>query len=69
MSLPSPPSQYSAADQQRLRGVLEQRDSQNRKKQTDLVIAPDEHLIMTDTVTGGQVSITVASGALVVTPL
>lgn len=63
------PAQYARDEEQQLRNELERRDDMNLKK--DQHIAPQKGVAIRlyDTVTGEQVEVTVASGALVVTPL
>jgi hypothetical protein len=46
MSLPRAPGAYSKDDQDRFRKTLDQRDTQNRKKQQDVEVAGSEKLIL-----------------------
>lgn len=46
MSLPRAPGAYSKEDQDRFRKTLDQRDTQNRKKQQDVEVAGTERLIL-----------------------
>jgi hypothetical protein len=46
MSLPRAPGAYSKDDQDRFRKTLDQRDTENRKKQQDVEVAGTERLIL-----------------------
>ena len=46
MSLPRAPGAYSKHDQDRFRKTLDQRDTENRKKQQDVEVAGTERLIL-----------------------
>jgi hypothetical protein len=46
MSLPRAPGAYSTDDQDRFRKTLDQRDTENRKKQQDVEVAGTERLIL-----------------------
>ena len=61
MNLPKPPAAYDANDQAQLRRALESADRGNLK--TGIVF---DKILMRDTATGGVVTVTVASGVLVV---
>jgi hypothetical protein len=52
-----------------MRSMLEQADAQNIKRGQNIELAGGAILIMTDTITGTRVKVTVASGAVVVTAL
>lgn len=64
MNLSRPPAQYDLDDQASLRRLLEAADAANIKKNT-----VQGKIIMRDTADGSLWSVTVASGALVVTAL
>jgi len=68
MSFPRPTPTYDAQDQAKVRELTLTWLQKARQKGQDLEIAGNERLIMTDTVTHQRVSLTVASGALVVSP-
>ena len=63
------PSGYDQRDQQDLREALDERDELALKKDRHVELRNGVAIRLFDTVTGGQVELTVASGALVVTPL
>ncbi len=67
MKLPRPRPTYDAHDEAQARTLIEQADAQNVKRGQDVEIAGGAVLILTDTVTGGRVRVTVASGVVVVT--
>lgn len=69
MRLPRPRPTYDAHDEAQARSLIEQADAQNVKRGQDVEIAGGAVLILTDTVTGGRVRVSVASGAVVVTLL
>ena len=60
--LPSPGPQYSQENESQARALLERRDAQTMK-----VGEAFTNLMMVDTVTGARVTLTVASGVLVIT--
>lgn len=60
--LPSPGPQYNQENESQVRALLERRDSQTMK-----VGEAFTKLMMVDTVTGARVTLTVASGVLVIT--
>jgi hypothetical protein len=62
MQLPKAPGQYALGDQADVRGILEREDKRNLKAGTVF-----DKILVRDTVTGAVVTVTVASGALVVT--
>lgn len=62
MQLPKAPGQYTLGDQADMRGILEREDKKNLK--AGMV---SDKLLFRDTVTGAVVTVTVASGALVIT--
>jgi hypothetical protein len=62
MNLPIAPPGYDIKDQAQLRGTLEREDKRNLKAGTVF-----DKILMRDTVTGAVVTVTVASGALVIT--
>jgi hypothetical protein len=62
MNLPIAPPQYDPKDQAQLRGTVEREDKRNLKAGTVF-----DAILMRDTVTGVIKTVTVASGALVVT--
>jgi hypothetical protein len=62
MQLPVAPPQYSPQDQAQLRGTLEREDKRNLKAGNVF-----DKILMRDTVTGAVVTLTVASGVLVIT--
>lgn len=62
LNLPTAPSQYDVNNEAQTRTKIEQADAFNIKKS-----AIQEKFFMRDTVTGTVVTITVASGSLVVT--
>lgn len=61
MNLPAAPAAYDQGDQDRVRGSLNGEDKKNVKK-GDVF----DKILMRDTVTGAVVTLTVASGALVI---
>ena len=67
--LPSAPLEYNARDQANVRKALQEADQQNIKTRRDLYLVQGERLILKDTVTGSNYTVTIASGALVVTAL
>jgi len=69
MKLPRPRPTYDVHDEAQARTMIEQADARNVKRGQDVEIAGGAVLILTDTVTGGRVRVSVASGAVVVTPL
>jgi hypothetical protein len=68
MKLPRPRAVYDPQDEAQARAAIEQADAQNVKRGQDVELAGGAVLILTDTVTGVRVKVTVASGAVVVTP-
>ena len=62
MNLPIATPQYDARDQAQMRGALDREDKRTLKVGTVF-----DKILMRDTVTGAVVTVTVASGALVVT--
>lgn len=62
MQLPKAPTQYDLSDQAQLRGILEREDKRNLKAGTVF-----DKLLLRDSVTGVVRTVTVASGALVIT--
>jgi hypothetical protein len=69
MSLPNPPDKYDRAEQMKVRAQIDRLDKQNRKRGQDVEIAGGERLILPDTVTGDRYSLTIASGAIVLSLL
>lgn len=69
MKLAPAPAQYDPRQQNAAQQTIERADGQNYKRGQDVELQPDQRLILVDTVTGDRCQITVASGALVVTPL
>jgi hypothetical protein len=64
MSLPRAPGAYSKDDQDRFRKTLDQRDTENRKKQQDVEVAGTERLILSSP-NGSRFNIVVSNaGAL-----
>jgi hypothetical protein len=62
MNLPQPPTIYDIADQSRTRKAIEMEDKRNLKVGTVF-----DKILVRDTDTGEVVTVTVASGVLVVT--
>lgn len=62
MQLPQAPPQYDAQEQAQMRGTLEREDKRNLKAGTVF-----DKILMRDTATGAVVTLTVASGSLVIT--
>lgn len=62
MQLPKAPGQYDGNEQAQLRGIIEREDKRNLK--AGYVF---NQILMRDTVTGTVVTLTVASGSLVIT--
>lgn len=62
MNLPQAPDLYDRTDQDQTRGTLNREDARNLKVGTVF-----DKILMRDTVTGAAVTLTVASGALVIT--
>lgn len=62
MQLPTAPNAYDMTDQAQMRGALEREDKRNLK--AGYVF---NQILMRDTVTGAVVTVTVASGSLVIT--
>ncbi len=67
MKLPRPRPTYDPHDEAQARTLLEQADAQSFKRGQNVEIAGGASLILTDTVTGGRVKVSVASGVVVVT--
>ena len=63
------PGEYDRRDQQEFRNELERRDGVNLKADRHVQLRKGVAIRVYDTVTGEPYEITVASGALVVTPL
>jgi hypothetical protein len=74
LKLPVAPGGYDKGDQAQMRGAIERADQQNRKRQEDLVLGPDQRLVFYDehgaerhftgTVLGGLVRSDIASQGL-----
>jgi len=62
MNLPKPPAQYDLTDQSQMRRTLESEDKRNIKAGSVF-----DRILLRDTVTGVVVTLSVASGAVVVT--
>lgn len=70
MRLPDAPEKYDHRDAQELRREIESElNNRVHRKGAHVVLSKGEAIRMYDTVTGGQVELTVASGVLVVTAL
>lgn len=67
MKLPRPRPVYDPQDEAQVRAAIEQADAQGFKRGQDVEIAGGAALILTDTVTGVRVRVSVASGVVVVT--
>lgn len=61
MNLPKPPSAYDVTDQAQLRHILESEDRRNVKAG-----AVFDRILLRDTVSGAIVTLTVASGTVVI---
>lgn len=66
MNIPKPPAQYSATDQQLLRGAIDKADKANVKQGGDYETGKGK-VYLTDTVDGSRWYLTVTSGVLGVT--
>lgn len=62
MQLPNAPAQYDPSDQSQMRGALDRADKQNVKQGSVF-----DKILIRDTVTGSIVTMTVASGSVVIT--
>lgn len=62
MQLPKAPANYDGADQAQVRGIIEREDKHNIKSGNVF-----NKILMKDTATGQTVTLTVASGSLVIT--
>jgi hypothetical protein len=62
MQLPNAPAQYDPSDQAQMRGALDRADKQNVKQG-----AVFDKILIRDTITGSIMTMTVASGAVIIT--
>jgi hypothetical protein len=69
MNLPAPTPDYDPQNEAQTRATLETEDAGNHKKGKHIEVGAGSYLILTDTVTGARMSLTLASGALTLTAL
>ena len=69
MALPRPSQTYDPVNEAQTRAEIDRKLALARSRGQDIELAPNERLIMTDTVTGDRVAISVASGVLTVTTI